>query len=124
MSLWRPLDKDEGFAKGEVVRGGALAPLFCPSARELLWEVMLNSRAASLLGGRSNRSTRQQGQDVGMHGLLYDLPSGILVSGVRSKHALANACQFECGKPSGSVPFKSMRFPTRSNVYIGNFTPR
>jgi hypothetical protein len=33
-----PLDKDEGFVKGEAVRGGAQAPLVCASAKEVLWK--------------------------------------------------------------------------------------
>ena len=32
------LDKDEGFVKGVVILGGAQAPLFCSSAREVLWK--------------------------------------------------------------------------------------
>jgi len=33
-----PFDKDEGFVKGVVILGGAQAPLFCSSAREVLWK--------------------------------------------------------------------------------------
>ena len=44
--VWHPamdggrvaLDKDEGFVKGKVIVGGARAPLFCASAREVLWK--------------------------------------------------------------------------------------